>query len=58
MSNTARKARKRAGVQFVHPVKTGTPVAERRVSDYQPPAPLVERIAKAAARMIPTYTRN
>lgn len=29
MSTAARKARKKAGVQFVHPVKVGTPLMER-----------------------------
>jgi hypothetical protein len=29
MSTAARKARKRAGVQFTHPTKVGTPIEDR-----------------------------
>lgn len=31
MSTAARKARKRAGIQFQHPVKVGTPIEQRAV---------------------------
>jgi hypothetical protein len=31
MGNAARKARKRAGIQFVHPAKTPTPFFDRSI---------------------------
>lgn len=31
MANAARKARKRAGIQFVHPAKTPTPFFDRAI---------------------------
>ncbi|MFF1633939.1 hypothetical protein [Leifsonia sp. NPDC058248] len=37
MSNAARKARKAAGIQFQHPVKTPTPLRQRARFEFLPP---------------------
>lgn len=45
MSNAARKARKSAGVQFVHPTKAGTPLQSRAAFEFLQPV-------KAAALLL------
>ena len=40
MSNTARKARKKAGIQFSKPAKVGTPPYERAIPEVRKKHPL------------------
>jgi hypothetical protein len=44
MSNSARKARKAAGIQFQHPVKVATPWRDRASFMFMQPAKAVKRM--------------